>query len=62
MTIQEEKETVVLENNTVKATFDKKGILVSLFDKRVKRQVIADKSKANQYVLYEDVPMYWDAW
>eukprot|EP01119_Soliformovum_irregulare_P015322 TRINITY_DN4303_c0_g1_i2.p1 TRINITY_DN4303_c0_g1~~TRINITY_DN4303_c0_g1_i2.p1 ORF type:complete len:713 (-),score=261.49 TRINITY_DN4303_c0_g1_i2:116-2254(-) len=59
-TLQEEKDKIILENNFVKAEFDKKGILVSMFDKRAKRQVIS--GKANQFVLYEDVPMYWDAW
>eukprot|EP01117_Protostelium_nocturnum_P007833 TRINITY_DN2801_c1_g1_i1.p1 TRINITY_DN2801_c1_g1~~TRINITY_DN2801_c1_g1_i1.p1 ORF type:complete len:1044 (-),score=436.54 TRINITY_DN2801_c1_g1_i1:183-3314(-) len=52
-----------LENEQVKATFNSQGKLVSLIDKRNgNRQVIEPNKLGNQFVMYEDLPMYWDAW
>jgi len=52
----------VLENNIVKATFNSTGKLISLLDKRSQHESIEPNSLANQFVIFEDIPMYWDAW
>ncbi|KAM5489504.1 Glycoside hydrolase, 38 vacuolar alpha mannosidase [Microsporum audouinii] len=39
-----------------------KGVITSLFDLRVNREVIAKGGKANQFVIFDDKPLYWQAW
>lgn len=38
------------------------GVITSLFDKLVKREVIAKGGKANQLVIFDDKPLFWQAW
>ncbi|KAI8142671.1 glycosyl hydrolases family 38 N-terminal domain-containing protein [Fennellomyces sp. T-0311] len=53
----------VLENQNLRAAFNNDGQLVYLLDKNTPdRQLIPDGSKGNVLQLYEDVPIYWDAW
>ncbi|KAI7852311.1 galactose mutarotase-like domain-containing protein [Circinella umbellata] len=53
----------ILENQNLKATFNHDGQLISLLDKKTPdRQLIPNGAKGNVLQLYEDVPVYWDAW
>ncbi|KAF1813669.1 putative alpha-mannosidase I [Eremomyces bilateralis CBS 781.70] len=38
------------------------GVIVSLYDKYAEREVIPPGQKANQLVLFDDKPLYWQAW
>lgn len=38
------------------------GLITSLFDKKAKREVIAPGGKGNQLVIFDDKPLYWQAW
>lgn len=38
------------------------GVITSLMDLKAKREVIPQGSKANQLVLFDDKPLYWQAW
>ncbi|KAL1303710.1 hypothetical protein AAFC00_007062 [Neodothiora populina] len=38
------------------------GVITSLYDKKAKREVIAGGEKANQLVIFDDKPLYWQAW
>jgi alpha-mannosidase len=38
------------------------GVITSLIDLRANREVIAKCGKANQLVLFDDKPLYWQAW
>ena len=49
-----------LENDRLRARFDKSGALVSLFDKTAKREVIASGAKANVLAVYHDMGDAWD--
>lgn len=40
----------------------KDGIITSLYDKRASREVIAKGGRANQLVVFDDKPLYWQAW
>jgi alpha-mannosidase len=53
---------ITLENGLVRALFQRDGALVSLFDKRAGREAITPGQRANQFVLYDDEPVAWDAW
>jgi len=38
------------------------GVITSLYDYAAKREVIAKGGKANQFVIFDDKPLYWQAW
>lgn len=38
------------------------GVIKSLFDLKASREVIAAGGKANQIVIFDDKPLYWQAW
>ena len=50
----------ILENDFIKYEFDKKGALISAYDKEA--NVEALKGPGNIFSLYEDIPNNWDAW
>ncbi|CAO3644807.1 unnamed protein product [Cunninghamella blakesleeana] len=53
----------VLENKNLKAVFESNGNLLQLYDKHSDRgNLVSNDSKGNIFQLYEDVPLYWDAW
>ncbi len=60
--VEEVGETIVLENDLVRAVFRQDGALISLFDKRVKREGVEPGQAANRFVLFDDNPNSWDAW
>jgi alpha-mannosidase len=51
---------LALENEHLRATFDRRGVLFSLWDKDAGREVLA--GPANVFKMYKDVPDIWDAW
>jgi alpha-mannosidase len=52
----------VLENGLVRAALDARGELVSLVDAASGLEVVAAGCSANRLVMYEDRPLFWDAW
>lgn len=52
----------VIENQFVRVSIDDKGRLTSLFDLANERECIAAGGFGNVFRMYEDVPLYWDAW
>ncbi|KAF6837836.1 alpha-mannosidase [Colletotrichum musicola] len=48
-----------LESDRLRVTVEK-GCITSLYDRRAKREVLA--GKANQYAIFDDKPIYWQAW
>ncbi|KAJ1977602.1 Glycoside hydrolase, 38 vacuolar alpha mannosidase [Dimargaris cristalligena] len=52
----------ILENIHIYATFDPQGRLISLLDRKLERELIPEGQRANQLRIYEDIPIYWDAW
>ena len=53
-------EGFVLENELLTARINRRGELVSVWDKEAEREVLA--GPANRLCLYKDVPTKWDAW
>uniref|UniRef100_A0A0B7AS40 Glycosyl hydrolase family 38 C-terminal domain-containing protein n=1 Tax=Arion vulgaris TaxID=1028688 RepID=A0A0B7AS40_9EUPU len=56
-----------MTNGQLRAVIDSLGRLVSLtcYDKRTNswsKEAIDSHQPANQFLLYDDVPLYWDAW
>lgn len=51
----------ILENSQLKVTVEA-GLITSLYDKLADREVIPRGQKANQFVIFDDKPLYWQAW
>jgi alpha-mannosidase len=55
------KGVFVLSNRDLRVTLEN-GVIKSLHDVRNQREVIPEGKAANQYVLFDDKPLYWQAW
>ncbi|KAJ1744082.1 Glycoside hydrolase, 38 vacuolar alpha mannosidase [Coemansia sp. RSA 1086] len=54
---------VVMENIFVTAKISgTTGQLISLWDRRVEREIVAEGMAGNVFRLHDDVPLFWDAW
>ena len=51
-----------LENGLVRLCIGPDGLLTSVFDLRVNREVLAPGEKGNTLQLHRDLPNFWDAW
>ncbi|GIL94480.1 hypothetical protein Vretimale_672, partial [Volvox reticuliferus] len=52
----------VMQNSLIRAVFDSAGRLVSLYDIAWRRELVPDSAAGNVFMLYEDIPLFWDAW
>lgn len=62
VTVTEDANGIVLENDSVRAVFARDGGLTSLFEKATQRESIEPGKIGNRFVLYDDQPNNWDAW
>ncbi|XP_049634576.1 alpha-mannosidase 2C1 isoform X1 [Suncus etruscus] len=60
--VQETDGSVTLDNGILRVRLDPTGCLVSLVLVASGRETIAEGAVGNQFVLFDDVPLYWDAW
>ncbi|KAK8095352.1 alpha-mannosidase [Apiospora kogelbergensis] len=62
VTVREvEKGVFVMQNEQLRVTVEK-GCITSLYDRQANREVVAEGGKANQFVIFDDKPLYWQAW
>lgn len=62
VTVQEIRKGVfIMENDQLTVTVEK-GCITSLIDRRNGREIIDKGGKANQFVIFDDKPLYWQAW
>ncbi|XP_055984737.1 alpha-mannosidase 2C1 isoform X3 [Sorex fumeus] len=54
--------SVTLDNGILRVRLDPTGCLMSLVLVASGREAIAEGAVGNQFVLFDDVPLYWDAW
>lgn len=54
--------TVVMENGILRTVVNRDGTLASLCLVNVSREAVPDSCPGNQFVMFDDVPLYWDAW
>lgn len=45
-----------------KIKWNQEGHLISIYDKKMNREVLQENGKGNVFQLFEDKPMNWDAW
>ncbi|OIW34878.1 glycoside hydrolase family 38 protein [Coniochaeta ligniaria NRRL 30616] len=55
------KGVFVLKNSQLTVTVSS-GCVTSLYDKLASREVIPQGQKANNFVIFDDKPLYWQAW
>ncbi|KAM5243010.1 alpha-mannosidase 2C1 isoform 1-T1 [Hipposideros larvatus] len=60
--LQETDGSVTLDNGIIRVRLDPTGRLTSLVLVASGREAIAEGAVGNQFVLFDDVPLYWDAW
>ncbi|XP_035883525.1 alpha-mannosidase 2C1 isoform X2 [Phyllostomus discolor] len=60
--VQETDGSVTLDNGIIRVKLDPTGRLTSLVLVASSREAIAEGAVGNQFVLFDDVPLYWDAW
>ena len=51
-----------IENRFVRVELDGAGDIIRIFDKQAGREVLPEGAVANQFQLFEDRPMKWEAW
>ncbi|MYD09867.1 MAG: alpha-mannosidase [Chloroflexi bacterium] len=56
------RRSLVMENPLLRAEFDQAGDIARLFDKRANREILAAGQSANQWQIFEDRPLDWEAW
>lgn len=62
VSIQEVAQGVfVLQNDQLRVQVSQ-GLVTSVYDRKADREVIAPGGKANQFVIFDDKPLYWQAW
>ncbi|KAJ3337800.1 Alpha-mannosidase 2C1 [Gonapodya sp. JEL0774] len=54
--------TFFMENDFLTLSVDVRGRICSLVDKSTGRNAIASGGLGNVFKIYEDVPLFWDAW
>ncbi|XP_069480651.1 alpha-mannosidase 2C1 isoform X2 [Ambystoma mexicanum] len=60
--IQQADYSVVMENGILRINVDPTGRLTSLRLLPSNREAIPEGCHGNQFVIFDDVPLYWDAW
>ncbi len=53
---------MVMENTLLRVEFDQAGDIARLYDKRADREVLPADQRANQWQVFEDRPLDWEAW
>ncbi|XP_074956010.1 alpha-mannosidase 2C1 isoform X1 [Phalacrocorax aristotelis] len=59
---KQEDGSITMENGVIAVCLDMMGRLTSLRLVGSKRESVPDGCYANQFALFDDVPLYWDAW
>ncbi|KAM6937533.1 alpha-mannosidase 2C1 [Xenentodon cancila] len=54
--------TVLMENGILQTTINEDGTLASLCLMSANRETFSDGCIGNQFVTFDDIPLYWDAW
>ncbi|KAJ1643845.1 Glycoside hydrolase, 38 vacuolar alpha mannosidase [Coemansia asiatica] len=56
------KDSFVMENTFVRIVIDSNGHITSFYDLNEQRELVPKGEMGNVFELYDDVPLYWDAW
>ncbi|XP_077998328.1 alpha-mannosidase 2C1-like isoform X2 [Glandiceps talaboti] len=59
---QDEEGITHIQNEYISVQIDQCGRIASLCHKPSRREAIPSGNLGNQFVLFDDIPLYWDAW
>lgn len=62
VTVEEVKKGVFSLKNEQLSVLIEDGLITSLYDRKENRELIPKGGKANQLVIFDDKPLYWQAW
>ncbi|RYP56547.1 hypothetical protein DL771_011866 [Monosporascus sp. 5C6A] len=62
VTIEETSKGVFVMKNDQLTVKVEAGVITSLIDRKLGRELIPNGGKANQLVIFDDKPLYWQAW
>ena len=51
-----------MENNLIRLDLNQDGDIISIFDKEIEREILPSNAVANQFQIFEDRPLTYDAW
>lgn len=57
-----EDDLIYMKNDCIRVTLDSCGRIVSLKSVKTNMECISPNCLGNQFLLFDDVPLYWDAW
>jgi alpha-mannosidase len=61
--IAKEAGSIVMENSLIKVQVSTEtGHVTSYYDKEAKQEVVGKGQQLNVFCMYEDIPLFWDAW
>ncbi|KAJ2089528.1 Glycoside hydrolase, 38 vacuolar alpha mannosidase [Coemansia sp. RSA 986] len=59
---QDDSGDYVMANRFVRVVIDQAGQIASYYDIAESRELVPNRERANVFELYDDVPIFWDAW
>ncbi|XP_054706199.1 LOW QUALITY PROTEIN: alpha-mannosidase 2C1-like [Uloborus diversus] len=59
---QKKDGTFFLKNQFIEAIINQEGCVSSLILSECRKEAIAADSVGNRFLIYDDIPLYWDAW
>lgn len=63
LTLEQKKDgNFLLKNQFLEAIINPEGCVVSLILLECHKEAIATGCLGNRFVIYDDIPLYWDAW
>jgi len=60
--VQQIKDGVFKLTNEVLEVIIENGVITSIYDRRINREIVPDGAKIGRYIIYNDQPIFWDAW
>lgn len=58
----ENENVYTLENQFIITKINENGQIISFYQKQAERELIIDSNYGNRFVIFDDVPCFWDAW
>lgn len=62
VTVESAKGTIAISNGILRVEFDENGLIASIVDLALRREVLVPGQRANVLQLHPDQPNQWDAW
>ncbi|EQL02421.1 glycoside hydrolase family 38 protein [Ophiocordyceps sinensis CO18] len=61
VSVTENGNAFVLQNDDLRVVVEG-GCITSLYDRINEREIVVEGGKANKFVMFDDIPLFWEAW